>query len=297
MDWLVTALGIALVLVGAFDVFHTLLNPSGRGTVSRLIFSLSWRATRRARRIGLAVGPAAVVAVIAMWAAVQVVGWALIYAPRIPEDFAYSHDLDPQRFEPFWEAIYFSGATLTTLGFGDTVPIEPWLRVMAPVQALAGFALLSASATWFLQLHGALARRRALALRVSQLEEAGFVESLAQGSQPAAAVIVESIAQQIAVARVDYVQSTETYYFRDMDDRASLSSALHIAWRISQAARQSLDPEVRQSGGVLEAALDDLAQQLHDSFLAARGATETPATLDVFERYSADHHRGRRSTH
>ena len=292
MDWLVSALGIALVLAGAYDVFHTLLNPSGRGTISRLIFALSWRATRRARRLGLAVGPASVVVVIAIWAATQVVGLALIYTPHIPEGFAYSHDIDPADFVAFWEAVYFSGATLTTLGFGDTVPIEPWLRVLAPVEALAGFALLSASATWFLQLHGALARRRSLALRVSQLEEAGFAESLTQTPRPAAAVIIESIAEQIAVARVDYVQSTETYYFRDLDERASLSSALHAAWRIAEAALASPDAEVRHSGAVLDAALRDLAQYLYGAFLGGR-RTEPPAAPEVFERYTADHRRGR----
>ena len=292
MDWLVSALGIALVLASAYDVFHTLLNPSGRGPISRLIFALAWRATRRARRLGLAVGPASVVAVIAIWAATQVVGWALIYTPHIPEGFAYSHDIDPADFVAFWEAVYFSGATLTTLGFGDTVPIEPWLRVLAPVEALAGFALLSASATWFLQLHGALARRRSLALRVSQLEEAGFAESHTQTPRPAAAVIIESIAEQIAVARVDYVQSTETYYFRDLDERASLSSALHAAWRIAEAALASPDAEVRHSGAVLDAALRDLAQYLHGAFLGGR-RTEPPAAPEVFERYTADHRRGR----
>ena len=137
------------------------------------------------------------------------------------------------------------------------------LRHRRVLEALAGFALLSASATWFLQLHGALARRRSLALRVSQLEEAGFAESLTQTPRPAAAVIIESIAEQIAVARVDYVQSTETYYFRDLDERASLSSALHAAWRIAEAALASPDAEVRHSGAVLDAALRERKLAFH----------------------------------
>jgi len=297
MDWivsgLISTLGVAVVVIGGYDVFHTLLNPSGRGTISRLIFTVSWRATRRARRLGVAVGPAAVVVVIAIWAGMQVVGWALIYTPHIPESFAYSHSIDPARFVAFWEAVYFSGATLTTLGFGDTVPVEAWLRVLVPGEALAGFALLSASATWFLQLHGALARRRSLALRLSQLQEAGFADSLAEAPRPSAAVIIESIAEQIAVARVDYVQSTETYYFRDLDERASLSSALHAAWGIAESALASPDAEVRQSGAILDAALRDLAQYLHGAFLGAR-RSPAPTAPEVFESYVADHHRHQR---
>jgi DNA-binding transcriptional regulator YbjK len=88
------------------------------------------------------------------------------------------------------------------------------------------------------------------------------------------------------------VQSTETYYFRDLDERASLSSALHAAWRIAEAALSSPDADVRHSGAVLDAALRDLAQYLHGAFLGGR-RTEPPAAPEVFERYTADHRRGR----
>lgn len=291
MDWLFVVLGAALVLFGGYDVFHTLLNPSGRGTISRFIFATLWRATRRAGRWGVAVGPASVLVTIAVWSALQIVGWALVYLPHVPEGFAFSHDLDAEGFVPFWEALYFSGATLTTLGFGDTVPAEQWLRVVTPVESLAGFALLSASATWFLQLHGALARRRSLALRLSQLDESRFAGGLTVTPQPAAAVIIESIAAQVAVVRVDFVQSAETYYFRELDARASLSTALPTAWRLAETALQSPDADVRHAARVLESALNDLADSLRDSFLRGR-AGDTGTGAEVFARYAADHRRG-----
>lgn len=293
MEWLFVVAGVVLVLTGGYDVFHTLLNPSGRGTISKLVFAASWKATRRAGRWGIAVGPASVVATIALWAALQVVGWALIYLPSMPEGFAFSHDLEAQGFVPFWEALYFSGATLTTLGFGDTVPAEQWLRVLTPVESLAGFALLSASATWFLQLHGALARRRALALRLSQLDEARFAEALTVTPQPSAAVIIESLAAEVAAARVDFMQSAETYYFRELDARASLSTALPTAGNVAEKALQSPDPDVRQSGRVLQSALSDLADSLHDSFLRRRN-TRPQSGPEVFALYAADHRRGAR---
>ncbi len=290
MDWLFVAVGTALVIIGGYDVFHTLLNPSGRGTISRLVFAAGWRSSRRARRLGVAVGPASVVATIATWAALQVVGWALIYLPSFPEGFAYTNDLDPTELVPLVEAVYFSGATLTTLGFGDAVPADAWLRVLAPVEALTGFALLSASATWFLQLHGALARRRTLALRLSQLEESGFAASLTITPHPSAAVVIESLAAQIAGARVDFVQSAETYYFRELDQRASLSTALQTAWTLAVSAEQSPDASVQQAGKVLDSALRDLADNLHESFLARRRST-AGSIPDVLELYSDDHRR------
>lgn len=289
-DWLFVVAGAALVIIGGYDVFHTLLNLSGRGTISRLVFAVGWTLSRRARRLGVAVGPISVLATIVIWAALQVVGWALIYLPSIPEGFAYTNDLDPTAFAPFGEAVYFSGATLTTLGFGDAVPAEPWLRVVAPIEALTGFALLSASATWFLQLHGALARRRSLALRLSQLEEAGFSRSLTITPHPSAALIIESVAAQIAETRVDFVQSAETYYFRELDQRASLSAASQTAWSLAQAAGESPDASVRQSGQVLDSALRDLADYLHESFLGRRRST-AGSIPEVLASYSDDHRR------
>ena len=290
MDWLFWVLGALLVVLGAYDVFHTLLNPSGRGTLSRAVFTAAWAATRRARHAGAAIGPVSVVITIARWAAIQVLGWALIYLPSIPSGFAYTFALDHNvvGIGAFAEAVYFSGATLTTLGFGDTVPTAAWLRVVAPVESLMGFALLSASATWFLQLHGALARRRSLALRLSQLEESGFAQSLTITPNPSAAVIIESVAGQIATVRVDFIQSAESYYFRETDSRTSLSSALRTAWQFAESALTSPDAAVQQSGLVLSSALRDLAGALHESFLTRHSAIAGNVP-EIFASYAVDH--------
>lgn len=116
--------GVLVIAVSWYDVFHTLLNPSGRGTLSRLVFASSWRVARRLRRAGGLVGPASVVVIIALWAGLQIVGWALVYLPSLPAGFIYAPGIDAENLWPFIEALYFSAATLTTLGFGDLVPNE-----------------------------------------------------------------------------------------------------------------------------------------------------------------------------
>lgn len=276
------ALGLVLIAVGWYDVFHTLLNPSGRGFLTRAIFAASWVTTRRWRAGRLVAGPGSMVVVIGLWSLLQIVGWALIYLPSFPDGFSAVPDEQPGSL--IIEALYFSATTLTTLGFGDVVPIYPWIRFVAPLEALTGFALLTVAASWFIQMHAALARRRSLALRLTQLSEAGFGDALEHKGAASSATILESVAAQIADVRVDYLQTSESYYFSEADARASLSVALPIAARLAEAAARSEVAEVRMAGAVLDAALSDLADRLRELFLRSGDNAS-----EIFTLYSSDH--------
>ncbi len=41
----------------------------------------------------------------------------------------------------FWDALYFSGVTFTTLGYGDYTPVG-WIRLMALLECLSGFIMV-----------------------------------------------------------------------------------------------------------------------------------------------------------
>ncbi|HAC88083.1 MAG: hypothetical protein CME82_16565 [Halomonas sp.] len=49
---------------------------------------------------------------------------------------------DSYEFSTMFEAIYFSGVTITTLGYGDISPSNPVLQLLSVFQVLAGFALI-----------------------------------------------------------------------------------------------------------------------------------------------------------
>jgi hypothetical protein len=104
--------------------------------------------------------------------ALLLVGWALVYAPRMPEAFLYASGLDEERQGGLLDGLYLSFVAQTTLGYGDIAPREDWLRRLAPMQALLGFALLTAGVSWVLSIYPALARRRALARQVRGMLEA-----------------------------------------------------------------------------------------------------------------------------
>jgi hypothetical protein len=82
-DALLTVIGAALILLMVADVFHTLLYPHGSGPVGRTIMRGFWLLSRKLRGGASSIAaPLAMAAVIAAWAALAAVGWALLYLPH-----------------------------------------------------------------------------------------------------------------------------------------------------------------------------------------------------------------------
>lgn len=280
-----TALGVAVILYGLSDIFLTLVHPHARGRLTRGIVAGVWSLTSRlGRRARAASGPIAALSVVLVWAAVQAIGWALIYFPHIPDGFLYSEGMDPGRYPNAFEALYFSLVSLSTLGFGEIVPIDPVIRMLSPVQAVTGFALLTGGATWLLQLFPTLARRRATALYLTMLGRARYPETLGELDAAAATGVIHSVTQQLASVRVDLSQSPESYYFREGEAPTSLGHALPIAQRLAEAARASVHADLRIAGALLDDALDDLGTCLRDNF-AAHGESRA----ELMESFARDH--------
>jgi voltage-gated potassium channel Kch len=79
----------------------------------------------------------------------------------MPEGFLHATELDAVGTS-LLDALYFSLVTLSTLGYGDVSPSHGLLRVAAPLEALLGLGLLTASVSWLLDLPR-VSRRRAQA--------------------------------------------------------------------------------------------------------------------------------------
>lgn len=186
----------------------------------------AWRVSKATgHRLGSAVGPAAMVAVILLWVALQGAGWALTYFPHVPGGFMYSCGINPAAYPEFAEALYVSFVTLATLGFGDVVLTDLWIRLASPAEALTGFALLAAALTWFTQLYPPLSRRRTLALQLKGLTETGYAEAITAVDGVAASRVLDTLAAWIGKVRVDFTQHTEAFYFQEQDPDLSLATA------------------------------------------------------------------------
>lgn len=287
-DVLWTVLGAGLILLMLVDVFHTLLYPHGSGPVCRTIMHGCWRLSRLSRRGASSIAaPVAMAAVIGAWAAMAILGWALLYLPHLPEGFIYG-DRVPRQAD-FLEAVYISMVTLSTVGFGEVVAGHPLLRLVSASQALTGFGLLTATVSWILQMYPALNRRRALAHQLNLFREAaGPGDPFSMGPGHAAGLL-ESLAGSVASVSIDLLAFHETYYFQEVEQRGSLPATVTYAQELASEARASDNSELQFAGRMLEAALEDLAKVLRGRFGHA-GTTSS----EVFEHYST-HHRHRRS--
>ena len=289
-DWLITGAGVVIVLAALRDIFHTLWHPSGRSGFSRQIMAAVWRAgrpRRGRRRVSVLAGPLSMVVVVLAWVGFIVLGWTLVYWPHLDDGFFISEGLQETSRGGFPDALYLSMVTVATLGFGDIVPTDEWLRIAVPVQALLGFALLTAAVTWVLQIYPALTRRRALAIRLSLLGRADAVRVLAGEDVPMAANLLEDIAGELVQARVDLTQYAETYYFRDGDASASLAATIGTAVDLAHAAERSPRADLRFAGTLLDLALGDFARLVDEQFLRVGGPPQA-----VLSAYAADHGHG-----
>ncbi|MFE7441764.1 potassium channel family protein [Streptomyces chartreusis] len=287
MKWLVSLVGAGLVMVSLRDLFHTLWHPTRHGGLSRLVMTVLWRLARhlpaRRRAVGL-VGPLAMVTVVGMWAGTVIIGWAVVYWPHMPEAFTFSPGSKAAQEPALLDSLYLSLVTVATLGLGDIAPGEGWLRLISPLEALVGFALLTATVSWLLEVYPALTRRRVLAIRLALLRDADpQTEHL---DSTTGALLLESLATEVVRVRIDFTQYAEAYYFHDGDDHSSLAAMVGFASSLAQRGHAARRPEVRLAGDLLAGALTDLAAILDQRFLHTGGPPE-----QVFAAYATDHGR------
>ncbi|MFE4541508.1 potassium channel family protein [Arthrobacter sp. NPDC056727] len=283
-----TVAGAGLILLMLVDVFHTLLYPHGSGPVCRTIMHGCWSLSRLSRRgVSSIAAPMAMAAVIIAWAAMAILGWALLYLPHLLDGFIYAAGVPRQA--DFAEAVYISMVTLSTVGFGDIAAGYPLLRLVLAAQAVTGFGLLTATVSWILQMYPALNRRRALAHQLNLFREAATPGDPFSMGPSHAAGLLESLASSVAAVSIDLLAFHETYYFLEVDQRGSLPATVTYAQELASEAKTSDHPDLQFAGRMLEAALEDLAKVLRGRFGHA-GTT----SAEVLEHYST-HHRHRRA--
>jgi Ion channel len=154
MDWVLVLGGTALIALGLLDVLLTVLHYDDLGFLSNRLHRGVWTVVRwvtrplprKSRNFGLSLGaPLMIPVTILFWAGIEILGFASVYyAGMGEENFAFDNDVEPD----FGAALYLSGVTLATLGYGDITPISPLYEGLALGEALIGFAILSLSISY-----------------------------------------------------------------------------------------------------------------------------------------------------
>jgi hypothetical protein len=280
-----TVLAVLLVAGALRDVFDTLFHETGRAVLSTVIMRGVWRTFRRLggrKRLALA-GPVSLIAVVMSWAALLIVGWALVLMPHMPQAFAFTTGARSGRVV---ESLYLSLVTLTTVGFGDIAPAEGWLRLVAPLEALIGFGLLTASVSWLLSIYPLLSRRRSLAYEIHLLTEAeGQTGAGITEMEPWAAesVYSELMTRLVSVER-DMVTFPVAYYFAEADPRFALPASMPALLRLAEAGCGGDVPApVRLRATMLRDAIADFARTTAQRFHGSV-AEDTEELLDDYAR-------------
>ena len=251
-----TAAGIALLVFVARDVHVTILHSSGRnGPLSRMLVRSIWRIARasafrlsrqrRHRRLN-AIGPVLMPSLVGLYILLLIVGFALIYYPHMPEHFSINASAASERWI---NSFYFSGITLTTLGYGDIVPKTNAMRVLVFVEAGAGFGLISLSITYLLTVYGALERKRAAAMAFYHEAEGGadvvgFVANhFVAGKLSGLAASMRAAARDSQETLESHVEHPILHYFHPSQVYKSLPRVLFLSLEICAVIKSCIDSE------------------------------------------------------
>ena len=251
-----TTAGLVLLALLIFDIYATVLHSSARyGPVGESLNRSVWRITRgaafrlsRANRHRLLnmVGPLLLPLLIVVYVVLLVFAFALVYYPHIPSGFTFS----AAHPEAGWvDAVYFSGCTLTTVGYGDVVPRLTSLRFLALFESASGLVVISLAITYMLTVYTALERKRAVA--VSLYHQAGegadvagliahhFVEGRFYGLRDALRTVTRDL-QGLLESHIDH---PVIHYFHPVEVYKSTPRVLFLLLETCTVIRAALDRE------------------------------------------------------
>jgi hypothetical protein len=280
MNFAAVIIGIVFIMVVLWDAFETVVFPrrvTRRLRLVRLFYRLTWplwsaavRAVspRRKQENYLSYyGPLSLPLLLGLWAAVLIVGFALLY-------WAQGDALKTQGGQAgFAECLYFSGTTFFTLGLGDIFPITAMARLFVVLEAGMGFAFLALVISYLPALNQSFSRRE---VSISLLDARA-------GSPPTAAEILRRHVEDNAIGSLaqllhewerwsaELLESHLSFpvlvYFRSQHDNQSWLAALTAVLDTCSFVISSLEGEsVRQARltfAMARHAIVDLALVLH----------------------------------
>ena len=269
--------GAIIVAAILGDILLTLLHPSARGPISYRVNRFVWLAVRRlsiatgGRRILSYAGPAAFALNFVAWVFGLWLGFALIYLPFIA-DFSFDRSV-PFSGIGILEALYISGVSLTTVGFGDVVASSDALRLVTVLNSACGLGAFTAAITYVVSVYPLVAAIRGAALRRADL---GMLDPAL-----AARVVIEGGAAELVSLQSDLIENDENikrfpilYYFESGEESESITCLVRSAAMTCLVLQWGMSHTAHSSAGVygpaLETTLDRLMEHYERNFVGGR---------------------------
>ncbi|MBO2546054.1 two pore domain potassium channel family protein [Salegentibacter sp. BDJ18] len=169
MSGILLFIGIILLVIAIHDFFFTTLSGSGTGFVSRNISILSDKIIQVCVKVfgqktynynGLFVN----LMILFSWLLLIWGGLFLVFSSN-PEAITNSSG----KVANFWERLYFTSYTLSTLGMGDFTPSTAIFKMLTGAFSFFGFIFFTSSMTYFLSVASALVNKRTLSKSIYHL--------------------------------------------------------------------------------------------------------------------------------
>ena len=300
-----TLIGAVLLALLVWDLHATVFVPRGpAGPLARRLYRLCWRVWHRvvgdrspgARRRLAWLGPLLIPLTVLLWAGLLLLGFMLLLLP-----YARNFEVDGAvAFAPWFNALYISAYSVSTLGVGDVTPNGELARLIMVVAAASGFVLITVAVTYLLSVYGSLERMTALAFEIHR-----FVGRGEAGTPPDVLVTVATTdsadelsgwLSSTATSLSQVVQSDDEFpllHFFHMPDERALPLALSDLLEVVTLCRTVLCPQTfpALAGGLVSAGTERVARsyfigldrKFRDSRLMDQDARVTQERRAAFE--------------
>lgn len=237
--------GLVIIFVALRDVFQGVIVPRAENTtlrVSRLLMNLMWRVwtaiafrffrrERRRENFLATFAPFHLVTLLVVWLVMLLIGWGLFF-------YALRDALHPANL-PFIDVVYYAGASMLTIGYGDVVATTPFTRIMSLIAAASGLSIVAVLTSFLFAIFGSFQRRETFVVTIG-----------ARAGVPPSGVGL------LAVQSYAHMREDLTAIFREGQIWIAAVMESHLAYPILMMFRSSHDYEswVGTLGALMDAA-------------------------------------------
>jgi uncharacterized membrane protein len=285
-------LGILLIALANYDAVKTTLSASHSGPVTNRLISQVWalllaiHQRKQCHRLLSGVGPWLTVGLIVVWLILALTGWWLLFCSATDAVVNATTKVPANLIE----RLYYTGYTLTTLGYGDYVPGSDSWRMAPTLAAANGFFLFTLTITYMLSIVSNVTEKRHVALSIHALGESpyhilhathgnGRYTGLGQQLQP--------LQQSISKLGQQHLAYPILHYYHDPSSPKSLPLALarlYQALVIARAACPDMDNVTKQQLTTGITTLENFIATLGNAFITPFTTMPDIPSLEAYSR-------------